>query len=176
MMKESGSSLGTRLIRNSQPFIWRTDLKVAVSLFIVAMGAIALAQEAEQKSGQIVSVLHPPSDSARVVHQEPVPVQEPAPAAVAGPVVAGDACCNVCCQPNCCCPPPRVPTQMCLVDPCGCSHQACVDVPACCAAEAPCVQWRDGVFGRQVATLCWTCCNFEAKVIVRRSGEVKVRD
>ena len=105
-----------------------------------------------------------------VVPQSPsVMINEPqyfAPAPVAAP------CCNSCCATPCCCP---TPTTFCLVDPCGCSHEACVEVPACCAGQEPTVSWRGGLFGRQIATLCWACCGHEVKVIVTRRGKVRVR-
>ena len=96
--------------------------------------------------------------------------------------VAGNCCPTPCptpCPPTCCptpcqcCPP--TPTVYCLQDPCGCSHKACVQVPACCAGEEPCITWKKGIFGRQTATLCWKCCGHEVKVLVRRNGAVKVR-
>jgi hypothetical protein len=88
--------------------------------------------------------------------------------------VAGNCCPTTCCPTPCqCCPP--TPTDFCLQDPCGCSHQACVQVPACCAGEQPCITWKKGLFGRQTASLCWKCCGHEVKVLVRRNGSVKVR-
>ena len=95
------------------------------------------------------------------------------PAIMAAPV-AGNCCPTTCCPTPCqCCPP--TPTVICLQDPCGCSHKACVQVPACCAGEQPCITWKKGLFGRQTASLCWKCCGHEVKVLVRRNGAVRVR-
>lgn len=111
----------------------------------------------------------------------PVAVEAAAPSVVVdsvviGQPVAGFGCCQSCCAtPCCCCPPAPIKTSFCLVDPCGCSHQACVCVPACCAGEQPCITWRNGLFGRQIATMCWTCCGHKVRVIICRSGKVKVR-
>ncbi len=82
-------------------------------------------------------------------------------------------CCQVCCMP---CPPPPVEMTFCLQDPCNCCvYEACVCVPACCAGEQPCVTWKQGILGRQIATLCWQCCGHEAKVVVTKHGKVRVR-
>ena len=149
----------------------KTAVKGVIAIAL-ACGAIAVAQESQPNRDPIaVSVLQPLETSERVVLQEPaVAVPEPStPAEVtlAAPLpnTWGDPCC----------PPACVPATFCLVDPCGCRHEACVDVPACCAGEQPNVSWRGGLFGRQTATLCWPCCDFEAKVIVTRNGKVKVR-
>jgi hypothetical protein len=69
-----------------------------------------------------------------------------------------------------------VPTVFCLQDPCGGSHEACVDVPACCGGEQPCVTWRQGAGKRQIAKLCWERCDHKVKVIITRKGKVRVRD
>lgn len=108
----------------------------------------------------------------------PQTVVEPMNIPMATPTAA--ACCNTCGQVctkrrRRCCPPP-VPTEFCLTDPCGCTHEACIEVPACCCGEQPCIKWRNGILGRQIATLCWECCDFEAKVIITRKGKVRVRD
>ena len=79
------------------------------------------------------------------------------------------------CCPTRCCPPPPTPMVFCLTDPCGCTHEACVKVPACCAGQQPCITWKNGIFGRQIATLCWNCCDHEVKVTVTRRGKVRVR-
>ena len=64
-----------------------------------------------------------------------------------------------------------------LIDPSGCVHIACAKVPVCCTNEAPVVSWKcRRLLGRQVATLCWECCDHEVKVIITRRGKVKVRD
>ncbi len=155
--------------------IWRRIMKIAVKGVIaiaLACGALAVAQENQLNRDPIaVSVLQSET-SERVVLQEPsAPLPEPStPAVVTLPAPMP----NSCCEPRC--PEPCIPTTFCLVDPCGCSHEACVEVPACCAGEQPNVSWRGGLFGRQTATLCWSCCDFEARVIVTRNGKVKVRD
>ena len=94
---------------------------------------------------------------------------------LAQPLVVSDYCSVCCC--DCCCCPPAAPTPMtfCLVDPCGCSHQACINVPACCAGEQPVICWRKGFLRRQIATLTWTCCGHEVEVVVTCRGKVKVR-
>jgi hypothetical protein len=94
------------------------------------------------------------------------------------PVGGCQSCCATpcCCKPAPrCCPPPPKPVVFCLQDPCGCTHKACVTVPACCACEQPCITWRNGIFGRQIATLCWKCCDHEVKVTISRKGRVRVR-
>jgi hypothetical protein len=144
----------------------------AVSALALACGAIAVAQETRPTDDQYISVMRPPVGAELIAPQDPVPLAAPAeslpPVAVEGVSPAG-SCCDPCCTPTC------VPTTICLVDPCGCSHEACVNVPACCVGQQPEVCWRGGVLGRQVATLCWPCCDFEAKVIVARNGKVRVR-
>lgn len=97
---------------------------------------------------------------------------------MAAPMMAapmGNYGCSSCCNTPCCCPPPCVPMKICLVDPCGCPYEACVKVPACCVGQAPQVSWRNGIFGRQIATLCWSCCDHESKVVITGSGKVRVR-
>ncbi len=82
--------------------------------------------------------------------------------------------CDRCCQNQCCCP---VTLDLCLVEPnCGCRYDICVEVPACCAGEAPQVSWRNGILGRQIAWLCWPCCKKRIKVVIRANGEAKVWD
>lgn len=93
---------------------------------------------------------------------------------MAQPVMAS-SCCQSCCATPCCCPPAPTNRTFCLVDSCGCSHQATVCVPGCCAGEEPCITWRKGIFGRQIATMCWKCCGHKVTVIVCRNGRVKVR-
>lgn len=140
----------------------------------LACGALAAAQESADQSGEPISVLRLPSPvSEDVVLQEPaapVPADHAVPAEVVMGAPVSGGCCDPCCAPRC------VPTTFCLVDPCGCSHEACVKVPACCVGQQPNICWKDGVLGRQVATLCFECCDFEAKVIVTRNGNVRVRD
>ncbi|MDG1873429.1 MAG: hypothetical protein P8J27_05935 [Mariniblastus sp.] len=106
------------------------------------------------------------------VIQEPMLVQQPI---LAAPM--SDDCCQPRCRRRCrCCTPPPVPTMFCLEDPCGCPHEACIKVPACCAGEQPCITWRQGLLNRQIATLCWESCDHKVKVIVNGRGKVRVRD
>jgi hypothetical protein len=76
-----------------------------------------------------------------------------------------------------CCPPPPVETVLCVDDPCDpCpAFPVTVCVPACCE-EVPCVSWRNGAFGRRVATYVWPSCGHRVDVVVTRRGEVIVRD
>ncbi|MCG8448224.1 MAG: hypothetical protein MI725_01420 [Pirellulales bacterium] len=79
------------------------------------------------------------------------------------------------CGDCCCCPPPPIHTTLCVDPPCSCCS-TCVDVcvPGCCT-EAPTVCWRNGLFGRQIATYSWACCGHTVKVVVTRRGDVRVR-
>jgi len=74
------------------------------------------------------------------------------------------------------CAPPPIEVVLCVDDPCDCCapQQVCVCVPCCCT-EAPCVTWRDGIFGRRVATYTWPCCGYSVDVVVTRRGELIVR-
>jgi hypothetical protein len=76
-----------------------------------------------------------------------------------------------------CCPPPPVKVTLCVDDPCDpCpAFPVTVCVPGCCA-DAPCVSWRNGAFGRRVATYVWPSCGHRVDVVVTRRGEVIVRD
>jgi hypothetical protein len=76
-----------------------------------------------------------------------------------------------------CCPPPLVQVTLCVDDPCDpCpAFPVTVCVPGCCDA-APCVSWRNGAFGRRVATYVWPSCGHRVDVVVTRRGEVIVRD
>lgn len=56
------------------------------------------------------------------------------------------------------CPPPRVT----------------VCVPGC-YVETPCVSWRDGMFGRRVATYVWPTSGYRVEVVVTRRGDIFVR-
>jgi hypothetical protein len=71
---------------------------------------------------------------------------------------------------------PGVLVALCVDDPCDCCgpQEVCVCVPCCCT-EAPCVSWRNGVFGRRVATYTWACCRYSVDVVVTRRGELIVR-
>ena len=85
--------------------------------------------------------------------------------------------CIACKCVTCCCKPKRkVETTFCIVDPCDCEHEVCACIPACCLGETPEICWGRRLLGRQVATLCWPCCDHEVKVIITRRGKVKVRD
>ena len=87
------------------------------------------------------------------------------------------AFCTTCRTRACRCQPaPFTATVFCLTDRCGRQHEACIEVPACCALEQPTVTWKGGLFGRQVASLCWNCCDHEAKVVISRSGKIRVRN
>ncbi len=86
------------------------------------------------------------------------------------------AFCTTCRTRACRCQPaPFTATVFCLTDPCGRQHEACIEVPACCALEQPAVSWKGGLFGRQVAHLCWNCCDHEAKVVISRNGKIRIR-
>jgi hypothetical protein len=74
------------------------------------------------------------------------------------------------------CAPPPIEVTLCVDDPCDCcpGEEVCVCVPCCCTEE-PCVTWRDGIFGRRVATYTWKCCGHSVDVVVTRKGELIVR-
>lgn len=77
---------------------------------------------------------------------------------------------NPCCQP-----PPPIQTTLCVRPPCSCCvKDVVVCVPGCCT-EAPTVCWRQGLFGRQIATYTWACCGHSVDVVVTRRGDVRVR-
>lgn len=146
-----------------------------------AAGAIqdADAATATQEPGQIDSPVPAEGESVMVspsdlIMNEPIIGYQPVMASPPCPTCCQSTCC---CQNNCCCPPPGpTPTTFCLVDPCGCSHEACINVPACCAGQQPVICWRNGIFKRQIATLSWECCGYQAQVIVTCRGKVRVRD
>jgi hypothetical protein len=75
------------------------------------------------------------------------------------------------------CVPPPIELALCVDDPCDCcpAQEVCVCVPCCCT-EAPCISWRNGLFGRRVATYTWACCGHSVEVVVTRKGELIVRD
>jgi hypothetical protein len=84
-----------------------------------------------------------------------------------------------CCAPiECCQPAPRMVSHtLCLVDPCTCcTAEAEVCIPEHCCGEVPCITWRWGLFGRRIATVCWTCCDYSVEVVVTKFGRVIVRD
>jgi hypothetical protein len=74
------------------------------------------------------------------------------------------------------CAPPPIEVVLCIDDPCDCCgpQDVCVCVPCCCTEE-PCVTWRNGIFGRRVATYTWRCCGHSVDVVVTRRGELIVR-
>ena len=74
------------------------------------------------------------------------------------------------------CAPPPIEVTLCVDDPCDCcpGKEVCVCVPCCCTEE-PCVSWRDGLFGRRVATYTWPCCGHSVEVVVTKRGEYLVR-
>jgi hypothetical protein len=71
---------------------------------------------------------------------------------------------------------PTRPVVLIVDDPCDpCRpHHVTVCVPVC-SVETPCVSWRDGVFGRRVATYVWPSSGYEIEVVVTRRGDVIVR-
>ena len=132
------------------------------------------------EAAEPVEVAEPVQEAAA----EPIPMEAmsvvDAPSVIAGEIVMAQPvmsnCCSVCCCTSCCCPPPPpTPTVMCLVDPCGCSHRVCINVPACCAGEQPVICWRRGFLKRQIATLSWNCCGHQVEVVVTCFGRVIVR-
>lgn len=164
-------------------------MKTIISLVVViAFSCSAIAVAVENSEPSYKSVL---TKSVKVQDDAvpPVPVPDSVPAGVpveSGTVMEGPAvgqpmmvapmaggCCNPCATP--CCPPPPQSMIFCLKDPCGCMHEAKVCVPGCCVGEQPCITWRNGIFGRQIATLCWKCCDHQVRVIICRNGRVKVR-
>jgi hypothetical protein len=85
-------------------------------------------------------------------------------------VLAGD------CRGDCCAPPPPVEVVLCVKDPCTCcTYEVSVCLPACCANEVPCIRWRNGIFGRRVATYAWECCGHAVDIVITKHGRVKVR-
>ena len=75
------------------------------------------------------------------------------------------------------CATPTMEVALCVDDPCDCcpGQEACVCVPCCCK-EAPTVCWRDGIFGRRVATYTWACCGYSVDIVVTRRGDLIVRN
>lgn len=75
-----------------------------------------------------------------------------------------------------CCPPPPVKVTICAVDPCtGCEYPVTVCLPADCVEEVPCVSWRNGIFGRRVASYTWKCCGYSFDIVVNHRGKYWVR-
>lgn len=132
------------------------------------------AVDAQESPSDVPAVVTPVPEQYVPVPDQYVPESVLQGAPMMMPAASG--CGSCCCQP-CCCPPPcPVPTTLCLIDPCtGCSYEVCVEVPPCCVGQQPVVSWRDGLFGRRIASLCWTCCDKQAKVTVTRRGKVRVR-
>ena len=75
---------------------------------------------------------------------------------------------------GCCLPPVKV--TLCVDDPCDpCPpFPVTVCLPGGCD-ETPCVTWRNGAFGRRVATYTWASTGHQVDVVVTRRGEVIVR-
>ena len=166
-----------------------------IALLAFSFSTITLLASNKDSDDGLISVLKTPLTQSKIVKKEAdrtPAIQEPAvpipadavesPSVIlenAGPVpvpmVVTDACCKPRCRKRCCKPQP-VPTLFHLQDPCGCEYEAGVKVPACCVGEAPIITWKSGVLDRQVATLCWPSCGFEAKAIVNGRGKVRVRD
>lgn len=166
-----------------------------IALMAISFSTITLLASNKDSDDGLVSVLKTPLTQSKLANQEaaiPPAPQEPAapiPAdavespsvilenatAVPVPMATADACCQPRCRKRCYKPKP-VPTLFQLQDPCGCEYEACVKVPVCCVGEAPIITWKAGVLERQVASLCWPSCGFEAKVIVNGRGKVRVRD
>lgn len=170
---------------------------ICVLSFVATVAANSVSQDGEPVSvlsSTVVSkVPHLQASGAQAVLPEPEMVQplpgravESVPSTIFNhqlnyqPVLAPTmtvVCCQQCTRKKCRCPKPApIEIEFCLVDPCGCSHQACVSVPACCLGEQPEISWRDGVGSRQIATLCWRCCDHQVKVVVNGRGKVRVRD
>lgn len=85
--------------------------------------------------------------------------------------------CTVCRTAVCRCKSQHpVAARLNLVDPKGCNHGVCLNVPDCCTDGAARVHWKGRLFGRNVAKVSWDCCDHESTVIVKRNGKVKVRD
>jgi hypothetical protein len=71
---------------------------------------------------------------------------------------------------------PGVNVVLVVDDPCDCCgpQEVCVCVPCCCT-EPPTVCWRNGIFGRRVATYVWQCCGHSVDVVLTRRDDVIVR-
>jgi len=88
------------------------------------------------------------------------------------PIAQSNAPCQSCHAVSCQCP---VKVDLVLVEPdCGCSYEVCLTVPACCVGKAPQVTWRNGILGRKIAKLCWTCCDKRVKVVIPAIGGPRV--
>ena len=161
---------------------------------VLASGILAtttLAQEsapavAPATSPSDLTIVDPPASVLRLdpAVQESVllsddilkaPSAEPLPATTfVAPLPTTVPACGACGHQQCCCP---VKTTICLEEPnCGCTHEIKVTLPGCCMGEAPVVSWRRGILGRQIATLCWTCCDKRVKVVIPRFGGPRVRE
>ncbi|BBO32004.1 hypothetical protein [Lacipirellula parvula] len=75
---------------------------------------------------------------------------------------------------GCCLPPVTVTLR--VDDPCDpCpAFPVTVCVPGGCD-ESPCVSWRNGAFGRRVATYTWRSTGHQVEVVITRRGEVIIR-
>lgn len=124
------------------------------------------AQEQQSRSSE-ASPSDMPVEPETVVEWDSAPVVYPE-----GATFPEGAMCATCRPQVCCC---EVATTLCLVDPCdGCSYEACVHLPHCCVGVAPVVEWKNGILGRKIISLCWPCCDKRAKVVVPVIGDVRV--
>jgi hypothetical protein len=93
---------------------------------------------------------------------------------------APEPCCQPapCCAPAPVCEPAPVEVTFCFQNPVTCCvEEVTVCVPACCAAEAPCLDsTRRGFFKRQILTFEWACCGHCVDVVVTKHGRLIVRD
>ena len=136
---------------------------------------LAVQEEAPAKAPAASAQEQSPSDGPTLVTPDSVLVAPATIDAFGGQILASPAgrySCNTCCCTPCCC---SVPVTLCLVEPCcGCSYEVCVHLPPCCLGVAPIVQWREGILGRQIADLCWPCCNKKVKVVIPVFGNPRV--
>ena len=125
-------------------------------------------------ASQVPSFDASPSDIVNPPVTQGMPsVMQPGPAIV-GPIAPHAGPCSQCGCATCCCPPTPAWTTLCLTDPCGCcTYDVRVCVPGRCVGCQPVVKWRNGLFGRKIATLCWDC-GHRVKVVVTRRGKVRV--
>lgn len=121
---------------------------------------------------------------------EVLPAPVPGAVHVEGPHVAHDACCIETCGH--CAPAAHHKyrlgarralkcfgsLELCMhvVNPacCGLPVEIPMCVPTCCAAEAPVVNSRRGLFGRGVVCFEWPCCGYTARVVFKHVGAIDV--
>ena len=159
---------------------------LAVAILLIPLTAAVNAQQENAVQPPKTSVLKPtqdqvvsdneasPSDNAQTNAPSVADVQ---PSMTTPPTTMAGNCCDCCHQVVCCCKPlPRcVKTELCITDCNGCPHEICVKIPRCCCNEQPCITWRDGILGRQVACITWECCNYQVEAVVNRFGRAWVR-